>query len=164
MQNLLNFNNHYDLHYSLPNIASTLDPMGVFVPTIVCNKINKKEFLCETLEDIPRECEWTRYAGHYYINSKPWRRIAKVACKIAVEKTETEREYIFSDLMDKQIETFKGAPGRVPNYFYNKVEKARRDFNEEIDSNIKKFMRWRLKNNEKRLEGEQLRIDEEKQY
>ena len=162
-QKLLDYNSNVEelLHYNLPKIVATLDPLGIFIPKMICEKIQNKEFLCDLLEGIPKECEWTRYARHYRINSEPWRKIAKFSCKIASKKLNHEKKYIFSDLLGDVSATFKGTPGEVPTYFYDKVRRAETDLNRETDPNIKEFMQWRLDIEKRYLKEEKLRVSEE---
>ncbi|MDE0152174.1 MAG: hypothetical protein OXK80_06760 [Bdellovibrionales bacterium] len=158
---LLNFNGHQSLlHYTLPRIVTRIDPEGCFIPSMICEKIQEKTFLCEPLKDIPKECEWIRYAGYYPINSKSWRKIATLACKIAVTKSDKQKNFIFSDLLSQTVETFSGAHGEVPKYFYSKVANAQKDFEQERDPNIIEFMKWRLDRDEKRLETEKTLVIE----
>ncbi|MDE0118557.1 MAG: hypothetical protein OXM55_00930 [Bdellovibrionales bacterium] len=162
MEKLLSFNNHEgSLYYALPRIAANLDPAGILIPSMITNRLQNKKFLCRQVEDIPLEYEWTRYAGYYHTNSEPWRIIAKVACSIAIQKTEQEKKSIFSSLLNQKIQTFKGIPGKVPPYFYNKVERAEIHLNKEDDDSVlKEFMEWRLKGTKEKLKLEIQRNDE----
>ena len=121
---------------------------------MICEKIQKKIFLCKKSEDIPPECEWTRYAGYYPTNSKPWRIIAKTACDIAENKIKEGKTRIFSSLLDHRIQSFKSTPGQVAPHFYNKVRNYELDSQNEKDLNIKKFMEWKLKGAVYQLERE----------
>lgn len=163
LNDLLNFNNHKDLYYVLPDIAAKLDPEGFLIPSMIVERTKEKVFLCEKLEDTPSEYEWTRYAGYYFVNSKPWRIIAKVACDIAIQETETknEKRSLFSSLLSHKIEVFSAHYGEVSPHFYNKVERAQSDLNNESDSEIKEFMRWRWEVAKKDLEKEKLKNTEE---
>lgn len=158
LDELLSFNNHKDLYYVLPDIVVKLDPEGFLIPAMLVERIKKGVFLCEKLEDTPSEYEWTRYAGYYFVNSKPWRMIAKVACGIAIQETETKNEKLslFSSLLSHKSEVFSAHYGEVSPHFYNKVERAQSDLNNESDSEIKEFMKWRWEVAKKDLEREKL--------
>ena len=160
LNTLLDSNNHPLLYYKLPSICIKIDPCGFLIPTLITEQITSKKFLWEKLKDIPPEGEWTRYAGYYPINSKQWREIAKTACKVAIDKTETEKKSIFSSLLEQKPQVISGSLNEVAPYYYIKLDQAKSDFSNETDQNIKEFMKWRLKVAEKELEEEKQIIEE----
>ena len=163
LNKLLDFNDSNNLlYYNLPSIVNQIDPEGFFIPTLIVERITKKQFLCKKLEDTAPEYEWTRYARHYSINSNPWRIIAKKACDIACNTNiKKEKESIFISLLENKPQVFSSSPGQVPSHFYNKVKKTELDFSKESDPNIKEFMKWRHKYAKKVLEMAELENKEE---
>ena len=156
LNELLDFNNHYEslLYYKLPDIVAQLDLEGFLIPSLIVERINNENFSWKKQKDTAPEYEWTRYAGHYPVNSKPWRAIAKIACDIAINKTRNEKEKysIFSSLLDLKPQTFSSHPG---------VERTQSDFSNESDPNIKEFMKWRWEYAKRDLEEEKLANIEE---
>ena len=163
LNKLLDFNNSNNLlYYKLPSIITQIDHEGFLIPTLIVERITKKQFLCEKLEDTAPEYEWTRYANHYSINSKPWRVIAEKACYIACNtRINEEKKSIFLSLLENKPQVFSSSPGQVSSIFYDKVKKTELDFDKESDTNIKEFMKWRHERAKKELEKEELENKEE---
>ena len=163
LKKLLDFNNSNNLlYYKLPSIVNQIDPEGFLIPTLIVERITKKQFLCKKLEDTAPEYEWTRYARYYSINSKPWRVIAEKACHIACStRIDEEKHSIFLSLLENKPQFFSSYPGQVPSHFYDKVKETGLDFSKESDPNIKEFMKWRHKYAKKVLEMAKLENKEE---
>ena len=161
LNTLLDFNGSEILFYRLPKMVKIFDPEGFYIPKMIIKRIKDRKFLCETLKDDTPEYEWTRYAQCYFVNSKAWRKIAELACKIASQKSKKEKEDIFSSLMNYDTEFYKGRPGEVPQLFYDNVSSAEKDFKNEKDENIKEFMKWRWSICKARLESEKIRVAEQ---
>ncbi len=161
LNTLLDFNGSDILHYSLPRMVKMFDPEGIYIPNMVVERIKNKEFLCKNLkDDIPAEYEWTRYAGSYSVNSEPWRQIALVACQIASQKPQKEKEFIFRFLMNYGTKFYKGRPDEVLQFLYSDIKDAENDFQNEKDEGIREFMKWRLGVCKGRLKSEKQWIAE----
>lgn len=103
---------------------------------------------------------WVRFANKYEKNSTPWREIAIVTLE-RVSKYDIDTKNIYSVLHSTGIRSWTGIPGTVPQFYYDDVETAKKNLDEEKNDYLIKYWEWDLKVAEESLKQEKGRLEEE---
>lgn len=142
--------------YGIPEYICELDPAGAVVVSAVVERS------AHTGVDLDKLWPLVRVVGAYSEQSKPWRDMAAIICSNVLTAKRETRISVFGGLEGRRLRSYSAAIGAVAAILYEEVSAARRSLEEETDTALREYWRWRLEAAEAELESEKQRVREDR--
>jgi hypothetical protein len=141
VESLVTYSSRSDtLGYVLPEYAVAVDPTGCTVPNIVVGRL--QQLTNAIKEEIWR---WSRFAGHYALNSEPWRKIATAAIAASEGLSSRDRISIYVSLLEQGFRSSSFAAGEMDPQFADELQRRREERANETDARLIPFRDWALR-------------------
>lgn len=137
------------LSFSLSQEVAKIDPAGDLVPEII------SEFVSETDLSMDETYLLSKIAGHYDVNSSPWRKIALHILEQTKDYSNKEKNSIFHAFTKSMKGPWSSPIGKVASLFYSNVEKAEKYLENETEDLLIPFWEWFLRSAKSDLKREE---------
>lgn len=127
---------NWQISHYLPEVLSTFDPQGVFLPDLIAKKI-------KSLKSMEAKRYWLRYAGHYPERSKQWSTIVMPILKSIQGMSKEIKNPIYS-LICRDFSRPSSWCGSASDHWQARVTQVEKELQEEQDPYARDYLEWKI--------------------